>query len=97
MHARIGTWHGDADEMDRWAERSRNEVLPQVRATPGSLGALLLLDRERGEAHTVTLWESKEAMRESEQRAASIQAGTTQVSGATVETTRYEVVDAFFV
>jgi heme-degrading monooxygenase HmoA len=94
MHARIGTWHGSGPELERWVERSRSEVLPQVRAAPGSSGVLLLLDRENGRALTVTLWESEEAMDASEERRAALQRGTTDVSGAQVETTRYEVVGA---
>jgi heme-degrading monooxygenase HmoA len=94
MHARIGTWHGGGAELERWVERSSGEVLPQVRAVPGSCGVLLLLDRERGQALTVTLWESEQAMRASEERRAALQQGTTDVSGARVETTRYEVIAA---
>jgi heme-degrading monooxygenase HmoA len=94
MHARIGTWHGGGAELERWIERSREEVLPQVRAVAGSTGVLLLLDRENGRALTITLWESEQAMQESEERRAALQQGTTTVSGARVETTRYEVVAA---
>jgi heme-degrading monooxygenase HmoA len=94
MYARIGRWHGDDGELERWVERSRREVIPQVHATPGSCGVLLLLDRDRQEALTITLWESERALRASEQRLAALQQGTTQVSGARVETTRFEVVDA---
>jgi hypothetical protein len=94
MHARIGTWQGGADELERWVERSRREVVPQVLATPGSRGVLLLLDREHGQALTVTLWESEWAMRQSERTRTTLQQGTMAASGALVETSRYEVVDA---
>ena len=30
MHARIGTWHGTAEDLDRWATRSQDDVVPQV-------------------------------------------------------------------
>jgi hypothetical protein len=33
MHARIGRWQGDEAELARWAQRSRDEVVPQVQAT----------------------------------------------------------------
>jgi len=92
MYARIGRWQGDNAELERWVERSRDEVVPQVQATPGSSGVLLLLDREHGQALTITLWESEEALQASEQRRAVIQQGTAQASGAQVETSRYEVV-----
>lgn len=92
MHARIGSWRGSGEELERWVERSRDEVVPQVRAMHGSCGALLLLDREGGRALTITLWESEEALRASEQRREAIQQGTTRASGARVDTTRYAVV-----
>jgi heme-degrading monooxygenase HmoA len=94
MHARIGTWRGNADELERWVERSRGDVVAGVRETPGSMGVLLLLDRAGGEALTITLWEDEGAMRASEERRAALQQGTAHVSGAAVETRRYEVVDA---
>ena len=94
MWARIGSWRGNADELERWAERSRTEVVPGVRAEPGSTGVLLLLDRQGGQALTITLWEDEAALGASEARRAALQQGTRAVSGATVETSRYEVVDA---
>jgi heme-degrading monooxygenase HmoA len=92
MHARIGTWHGTAEDLDRWATRSQDDVVPQVLAVPGAKGVLLLLDRDGGSALTLTLWESEEALQASEERRAALQAGTTAASGARVETSRYEVV-----
>jgi heme-degrading monooxygenase HmoA len=94
MHARIGSWQGTDEELERWAQRSRAEVVPQVVATPGSRGVLLLLDRDEGRALTITLWESQQALRESEERRASIQNATSTASGARVETSRYEIVEA---
>jgi len=92
MYARIGRWLGDDAELERWVQRSRDEVVPQVQATPGSSGVLLLLDRDHGQALTITLWESEQALQASEQRRAALQQGTTEASGAQVETSRYEVV-----
>jgi heme-degrading monooxygenase HmoA len=92
MYARIGTWHGDAEELERWANRSRDEVVPRVLETPGASGVLLLLDREQGRALTVTLWESEAALRASEELRTALQTGTAAASGARAETSRYEVV-----
>jgi heme-degrading monooxygenase HmoA len=94
MHARIGTWSGTEAELEQWIDRSRTQVVPGVRAVPGSKGVLLLLDRASLRALTITLWESEEAMRASEDRRTSLQAGTNAATGATVETSRYEVVSA---
>jgi len=92
MHARIGTWEGSAEDLDRWVARSRDEVRPAVESQPGLHGALWLLDRENARGLTITLWESEEAMRESDAFAARTQGGTANVSGARVTTTRDEVV-----
>jgi heme-degrading monooxygenase HmoA len=94
MYARIGSWRGTADELERWIDRSRTQVVPGVRQEPGSKGVLLLLDRDGGQALTITLWEDEEAMHASEERRAALQQGTHAVTGATVATTRYEVIDA---
>lgn len=92
MFARIGTWRGTPEELERWIVRSRDEVLPGVRQQPGIAAAYCFLDRERGTGLTITIWESEEAMRASEQFRAGTQAGTSAASGASVTTDRYEVI-----
>lgn len=44
----------------------RAAILAEAQALPGFAGALDLVDRERGRAIAVTLWESEEALRASE-------------------------------
>jgi len=95
MFARIGWWEGSPEELDRWSLRSRNEVKPAVQAQAGALGAYWLLDRSGGRALTLTLWQSEEAMRASDEAAHRIQRGTIAASGAAVTTSWYEVVDWF--
>ena len=95
MFARIGVWEGSAEDLERWVTRSSKEVKPAVQCQPGVQGAYWLLDRPGRKALTITLWESEDAMRKSDERAASIQAGTVSVSGARVTTERYEIVDHF--
>jgi heme-degrading monooxygenase HmoA len=92
MFARIGTWRGTDEELERWIRRSQDGVLPAVRQQPGIAAAYCLLDREGGVGLTVTVWDSEEAMRASEQFRAGTQAGTAAASGAAVTTARYEVV-----
>jgi heme-degrading monooxygenase HmoA len=95
VFARIGVWQGNAAELETWITRSRKEVKPAVQAQPGAKGAYWLLDRQGGKALTITLWETEEAMRKSDERAAAIQAGTASVSGARFATERYEIVEHF--
>ena len=92
MFARIGVWRGTSEELERWIVRSRDEVLPGVRKQPGITAAYCFLDREDGKGLTITIWESEEAMRASEQFRAGTQAGTAAASGAMVTTERYDVV-----
>jgi heme-degrading monooxygenase HmoA len=92
MFARIGTWRGTPEELERWIRRSRDEVLPGVREQLGIAAAYCFLDREDGKGLTITIWDSEEQMRASEQFRAGTQGGTSAASGASVTTDRYEVV-----
>ena len=94
MFARIGTWQGSDEELTRWIERSRGQVKPNIQKDPGLRAAYWLVDRGAGKGLIVTLWESEEAMRASEEARARRQASTTATTGATVTTDRYEVVDS---
>ena len=63
-----------------------------MRECPSIAAAYCFLDREGGQGLTITIWESEEAIRASEQFRAGTQAGTSAASGASVTTDRYEVV-----
>ena len=94
MFARIGTWQGTPDELDRWISRAREHVKPAIRQDPGLEAAYWLVDRVGGKGLIVTFWESEEAMQASELARARRQAGTSAATGATVTTDRYEIVDS---
>ena len=94
MFARMGTWQGSDEDLTRWIERSRDQVKPNIRNDPGLKAAYWLVDRSAGKGLIVTLWESREAMRASEDARAKRQAATTATTGATVTTDRYEIVDS---
>ncbi len=93
MVARIGTWQGSTAELDRWIQRSREQVKPSVQEDPGLKAAYWLVDRNAGKGLIVTFWESEDAMRASEQARVQRQTATTAVTGAKVTTDRYEVID----
>lgn len=93
MFARIGTWQGSPGELERWTSRSREQVKPRVQQDPGLKAAYWLVDREGGKGLIITIWESKEAMRSSEQSRVQRQTATSAATGAKVTTERYEVVD----
>ena len=93
MFARIGTWQGSPDDLERWIVRGREQVKPAIRQDPGLTAVYWLADREAGKGMIVTLWESREAMAASEQARAARQSATSAATGARVTTERYEVVD----
>ena len=94
MYARIGTWQGTADELERWVTRAREHVKPSLRQDAGLAAAYWLVDREGGKGLIVTLWESEAAMRASEQSRLQRQSATAAATNARVTTDRYEVVDS---
>ena len=94
MFARIGTWQGSAEELERWIRRSREEVKPGIQKDQGLTAAYWLADREAGKGMIVTLWASAEAMRASEEARLKRQAATTASTCAKVTTERFEIVDS---
>lgn len=94
MFARIGTWQGSAEELERWIVRGREQVKPSIQRDPGLEAAYWLVDRVGGKALIVTIWESEAAMQASEHARVQRQGATAAATGARVVTDRYEVVDA---
>ena len=94
MFARIGIWQGSPAEVERWIVRGREQVKPSIQRDRGLAAAYWLVDRAAGRGMIVTLWESLEAMRASEDARAKRQASTSAATGAAVVTERYEVVDS---
>ena len=94
MFARLGTWQGSAEELERWIERAREHVKPSIRQDAGLKAAYWLVDRAGGKGLIVTFWESEEAMRASEDARRRRQAATSTATGAQVTTERYEIIDA---
>ena len=90
MHARVTTLSGPADNVDVGIENFRTNVVPFVREE--GKGAILLVDRENGEAIGITLWENEEALRASEESANALRASVADQMGADAPTvSRYEV------
>lgn len=90
MHARVTTLSGPADGVDVGIENFRANVVPFVREQ--GKGALLLVDRDSGEAVSITLWEDEEAMRASDESANALRASVADQMGAAQPTVaRYEV------
>jgi hypothetical protein len=91
MHARVTSLAGSAADVDAGIDGFRTNVVPFAR--DHGRGAILLVDRQSGEAIAITLWEDEEALRASEERAIALRAEAADEMGATQQPTvgRYEV------
>src|SRR5438552_1613316 len=67
--ARVSTLEGSPDRIDDSLAKVRTETLPQVREIEGNVGAIGLADRSSGRGTIITLWESADALRRSEEQA----------------------------
>jgi hypothetical protein len=91
MHARVTTISGSPADAEAGIENFRANVVPFAR--DNGKGAILLIDRQSGEAIAITLWENEQALRESEDSANALRADAAGQMGAAEAPTvgRYEV------
>ena len=91
MHARMFVIQAAPDRLEEGI-RQLQERSADVRALPGFEHGHLLVDRQRGELVTITLWASEQAMNEAQPRAREILGGAVQAMGGEVPApTQYEV------
>src|SRR5262245_56505264 len=81
MYARTSTWAGTAETLERWATVVGERVAPMVAGLPGNAGAYFLIDRGGGSALSLTLWESEDAARASDDSAEQSGASTIAATG----------------
>ena len=92
MYARVSTYQGDPGQIDQGLAYDLENILPKVNQIDGFEGLYYLVDRESGKALSMTLWESEEAMRASEEEANRLRTESAESASATVEDVqRYEV------
>lgn len=91
MHARLTTLHGTPTDIDAGIDNFRSNVVPFTKEH-GS-GAILLIDRDSGDAVAITLWKDEQGMQASEDSANTLRAQAADELGATAAPTvgRYEV------
>ena len=91
MHARVTTISGSPTDADAGIENFRANVVPFARDQ--GKGAILLVDRQSGEAVAITLWEDEAALRATEESANALRADAAGEMGAAQAPTvgRYEV------
>ena len=91
MHARVSVFQMAPDEVDAGVEYGRGTIA-QMKEMEGFRGNLALVDRETGRITSITLWESEEAMRTSEERANAMRSsGAAAIDASVASVDRYEV------
>jgi heme-degrading monooxygenase HmoA len=92
MHARVSTFEGTPESVDRAIEQGE-EIAPAVKAMAGSKGLIFLADRSAGRSISITLWETEEAMRATEEAANRLRRDAAEAAGESVtRVDRYEVI-----
>ena len=90
--ARVSTLEGDASRFDEATKQSTENVLPRARETAGWKGIYSLADRDSGRLLLITLWDSPESMKGSEEQANQLRSESAEAGGATIAgVDRYEV------
>lgn len=68
MFARHVTVKGSAEHIEEGVQSVREHVIPVLKGCKGFRGQLLLVDREKGEAIGISLWDTEEDMVASEEK-----------------------------
>jgi heme-degrading monooxygenase HmoA len=90
--ARVSSLEGEAGHVDQGIRKAREETLPKVRELRGSKGVLALANRSSGSVKFITLWESAEALRASEEQANRLREQAAEGGGQRIGgVERYEV------
>jgi hypothetical protein len=82
MFARQVTVHGSPERIDEGIRSVREQVLPVLRECSGFKGQLLLVDRDKGEAIGISLWETEQDMLASEEKVRPVRQQTADEVGA---------------
>ena len=91
MYARSTTIQAQPSSIDAGVAHVRDEVMPALQAMAGCVGISLLVNRESGQCIVTTAWETDEAMRDSEERAAPLRDRAAEIMGGTPTVDRWEI------
>jgi hypothetical protein len=90
--ARVSSFEGPADKIDEGTRYAEENVLPRARQMKGWKGVVSLVDRKSGRSRLITLWESEEALRASEEQADQLRKQAAEGAGERISAVeRYEV------
>ena len=92
MFARASTLEVPPDQIDQALRNVQDQVLPLLQRQDGFKGFIVLTERQTGKAIGLSLWESEQAMQDSEEAGNRTRSETAQAGGGTVVgVDRYEV------
>ncbi len=92
MFARVSKFQGPPDQTAEGIRVAREQILPVARLQDGFKGIYLLFDRESGRSLAITLWETQEDMKASEDAALRARTESAEAAGEIiVGVERYEV------
>jgi hypothetical protein len=95
MHARVTTFEGSPEQIEKGVRVYREDVIPWLRDAEGFRGWIVLLDREAGRSIGLTFWTSSEAARDREESGATLRDEVAEAVGASMRSLEiYEVVAA---
>jgi heme-degrading monooxygenase HmoA len=90
--ARASLLEGPPEGIDEGIRKAQDEILPRARQLDGWTGVLYLADRATGKTMILTLWESPEALRASEEAATRLRQEAADAGSETIAgVERYEV------
>ena len=90
--ARVSVLDGSPDGIDDSIDKVNAETLPKLRNIAGNVGAIGFADRKSGRTVVITLWESADAMSDSEKQADKLREEVAQSGGQRIgQVDRYEV------
>ncbi|MFG2293366.1 hypothetical protein [Streptomyces sp. NPDC048603] len=81
MFARLSTYQGSPVPAEGDVTGNSAAIVQQVRGVPGFRGVYYLVDRASGKAKSLTLWDTEQAMRDSEELASRIRGESAQREG----------------
>jgi hypothetical protein len=92
MWARVTTIVGEASRSDDAVQMINGEVIPRMKELGMAAGGYWMINRDDGRVVAVTLYETEQALRDSEAAAAALREKAGQMGGTTQSVDVFEVV-----
>jgi quinol monooxygenase YgiN len=91
VYARSTTITAQPESIDAGIAQVRDEVMPAIQQTEGCVGLSLLVDRGSGRCIATSAWQSKEAMRATEDQLRPLRERVAERMGGTLSVEEWEI------